>query len=121
LEALHPNMPGEQPETMWQIGDVDDESDDGRGAGTGASSLSPKVNRTRSGSGSLRARSNSYVAPKHEGEEGRGLMGAHDEDDEDDEEAPDYHHGSTSHARDDDQDFGTWERASVTGSPRMRR
>lgn len=117
LEALHTHGPGENSEVMWQIGDADDESDDGRGA-TGGSSLRPQVNRTRSGSGSLRARSNSYAAPKHEGEEGRGLMGGHDDDDDDDESPA---HGQSSRTNDDDQDYGTWERTSVTGSPRARR
>lgn len=122
LEALHTSGPGESSEVMWQIGDADDESDDGRGGATGSSTLRPDLNRRRSGSGSLRARSNSYVAPKHEGEEGRGLMGAHDDDDDDDDdETPGPHHGQSSRTKDDDQEFGAWERASVTGSPRARR
>ncbi|CAE6430684.1 unnamed protein product [Rhizoctonia solani] len=121
-EVLQQSTPGERSEPQWQIGEDDDE-DDGRGA-LGTTSLSPKINRTRANSGSLRSRSSSYIPPKHEGEEGRGLMGAHDEDDEDDVDTPTAgpQRGLSSHERDDDDDeFGGWERASVTGSPRARR
>ncbi|CAE7131187.1 unnamed protein product [Rhizoctonia solani] len=123
MEALHQSTPGERSEPLWQIGE-DDDDDDGRGA-MGTTSLSPKINRTRANSGSLRSRSSSYLPPKHEGEEGRGLMGAHDEDDEDDAETPTVgrQRGLSVHSGDgdDDEEFGAWDRASVTGSPRARR
>ncbi|CAE6482809.1 unnamed protein product [Rhizoctonia solani] len=121
MEALHQSTPGERSEPLWQIGE-DDDDDDGRGA-ISSTSVSPKINRTRTNSGSLRARSGSYLPPKHEGEEGRGLMGAHDED-EDEVETPTagQQRGPSSHSRDvDDDEFGGWDRASVTGSPRARR
>ncbi|QRW21478.1 Magnesium transporter NIPA [Rhizoctonia solani] len=123
-ETLHQSTPGERSEPLWQIGE--DDEDEGRSA-MGATSLSPKINRTRANSGSLRSRSNSYLPPKHEGEEGRGLMGAHDEEDEEDAETPTVgpQRGQSSRKRDsdddDDDEFGGWERASVTGSPRARR
>ncbi|QRW08437.1 Magnesium transporter NIPA [Ceratobasidium sp. AG-Ba] len=125
LEALHTNGPGDREEVVWQIGDADDEdSDDGRVVKGGSSKLSPKINRRRSGSGSLRARANSFMGPKHQGEEGRGLMGAHDEEDEQDDE-PDHRRSPVSslRRRDDseDEEFGTWKQATPTSSPRARR
>lgn len=125
LEALHTNGPGEREEVVWQIGDADDEdSDDGRVVKGGSSKLSPKINRRRSGSGSLRARANSFMGPKHQGEEGRGLMGAHDEEDEQDDE-PDHRRSPVSSLRrrddSDDEEFGTWKQATPTSSPRARR
>ncbi|KAG8702374.1 hypothetical protein FRC09_004768 [Ceratobasidium sp. 395] len=124
LEALHTSGPGELEEVVWQIGDAEDESDDEGGrAATGTSQIRPDLNRRRSGSGSLRARANSYVAPKHQGEEGRGLMGAHDEEDEQDE--VDHRHSPSQSLRkrddDSDEDFGAWKQATPTSSPRARR
>ncbi|CAE6419790.1 unnamed protein product [Rhizoctonia solani] len=121
-EALHPSTPGERSEPLWQIGEDDDE-DDGRGAMV-STSVSPKINRTRANSGSLRSRSSSYLPPKHEGEEGRGLMHAHDEDDEDDAQTPiaGPRRAPGAHSQDDEDDeFKGWDRASVPGSPRARR
>ncbi|KAG9127081.1 hypothetical protein FRC07_000732 [Ceratobasidium sp. 392] len=125
LEALHGSAPGEREEVVWQIGDAD-ESDDEGGAGraeTGTSQIRPDLNRRRSGSGSLRARANSYVAPKHQGEEGRGLMGAHDEEDEQDETDHRHSPAQSLRRRDDDSDeeFGVWKQATPTSSPRARR
>ncbi|KAG8747829.1 hypothetical protein FRC10_011275 [Ceratobasidium sp. 414] len=123
LEALHTSAPGQREEVVWQIGDADDDSDDER-AITGTSQLRPELNRRRSGSGSLRARAGSYIAPKHQGEEGRGLMGIHDEDDEQDDGADHRRSPVQSlHNRDDDSDdeFGTWRQATPTSSPRARR
>ncbi|KAG8707612.1 hypothetical protein FRC08_000387, partial [Ceratobasidium sp. 394] len=123
LEALHTSGPGQREEVVWQIGDADDDSDDERGAGTGTSQIRPDLNRRRSGSGSLRARANSHIAPKHQGEEGRGLMGAHDEEDEHDEADHRRSPVQSLHKRDDgsDEEFGGWKQATPTGSPRARR
>lgn len=105
MEALHASVPGEREDVVWQIGEADDSDDEQPG---GTSSLRPELTRKRSGSGSIRARASSWTSPKqlpkHQGEEGRGLMGAHHEDSEED---------SDGDAR--------WQSASVTGSPKARR
>ncbi|KAF8608747.1 hypothetical protein BDV93DRAFT_518811 [Ceratobasidium sp. AG-I] len=116
LEALHTSGPGERADVVWQIGDADDSDDEHAG---GTSSIRPELNRKRSGSGSIRARANSWTSPKqppkHQGEEGRGLMGAHHEDSEEDSD-PDVNDPNRSQTQ-----FGRWQSASVTGSPRARR